>query len=235
MASDTLPVPELASARAAAYSTARPDIAELVPATALAVLDVGCFSGALGAVLMEMAPQRKVSGIELDADAARHARTRLADVLTADLNTLDWQAAFGARRFDCIVFADVLEHLVQPQACLQAALRQLAPGGSIVLGLPNIRHLSALTAIFIRGRFPRRARGIFDATHLRWFTIADAHALLEENGLRVVASRQALRWGDQGGGRINRLLNRLPPWLQRWGPVRELLTYQICLRAQLPS
>ena len=104
-----------------------------------------------------------------------------------------------------------------------------------MISLPNIRHVSVLQAIFLGGRFPQRDRGIFDRTHLRWFTIADAHSLLGDNGLRVSSMSVVLRWGDRGGGRMNRLLNRLPAAVQRWAPVRELLTYQMCLRADLPQ
>lgn len=218
--------------RSAAYTTPRPDVVALVPAGARRILDVGCSNGALGRSLQQQEPQRELCGIEFNGDFCAAARATFALVVQADLNTLDWAGALAERQFDCIIFADVLEHLQRPQDCLAQAVRCLAPGGVIVLSLPNIRHLSALAAIFVQGRFPQRARGIFDSTHLRWFTIADAHALLAAAGLRVEASQPSMRWGDQGGGRLNRLLNRLPPALQRWGPVREFLTYQMCLRAR---
>ena len=112
------------------------------------------------------------------------------------------------------------------------ARQHLRAGGCVVVSLPNIRHLSALRAIFLGGRFPQRDRGIFDRTHMRWFTITDAHALLADCGLKVSARDFALRWGDRGGGRINRLLNHLPKAAQQWTPVREFLTYQMCLRAE---
>jgi hypothetical protein len=95
--------------------------------------------------------------------------------------------------------------------------------------LPNIRHVSALTSIFCSGTFPRRDRGLFDRTHLHWFTFRDACALLNENGLELLAFYQGLRWGDVGGGRLNRLLNRLPDKVKRSMPVREFL------RTSLPS
>ena len=217
--------------REAAYTTLRPDVFALVPEAAVEILDVGCSNGALGRSLMAARTGRVVSGIEYDEKFAQEAAAHLGHVVHGDLNVLDWRAAWGSRRFDCIIFADVLEHLVDPWRCLMQAKDFLRPGGCIVVSLPNIRHLSSLRAIYFNGRFPRRDRGIFDRTHLRWFTIADAHDLLAATGLKVTASGQALRWGDQGGGRMNKLLNRLPAPVQRWAPVREFLTYQICLRA----
>ena len=221
--------------RDSAYTTPRPDIFELVPAVARDVLDVGCSNGALGRSLKAAAPGRRVSGIEYDADFVRQAAASLDQVTQADLNRFDWDAAFGEQRFDCIIFADVLEHLVDPAACLRQALRHLQPQGCVVLSLPNVRHLSVLMSVFVGGRFPQRDRGIFDRTHLRWFTIADAHALLADAGLRVDTGSQAQRWGDRGGGRMNRLLNRLPAAVQKFGPVREFLTYQVSLRARRPE
>jgi cyclopropane fatty-acyl-phospholipid synthase-like methyltransferase len=229
--SRTAPVSAPPSARDAAYTTSRSDVAGLVPPQAMRVLDVGCSNGALGRALAQAQPGRSVCGIEYDAVFAEEARADFELVITADLNLLDWQAAFGERRFDCIVFADVLEHLADPARTLRQARAHLLPGGTVVMSVPNIRHISALAAIFFGGRFPRRDRGIFDRTHLRWFTIADARSLLEENGFAVREMGVALRWGDRGGGRMNRLLNRLPDALQHWGPVRELLTYQVSMRA----
>lgn len=218
--------------RDAAYTTARPDVFEMVPAGARHILDVGCSNGALGRSLKATTPGRSVCGIEFDPRFAREAAAHLDQVVTADLNLLDWREAFAGRTFDCIVFADVLEHLADPQRCLRQARQHLQPGGCVVVSLPNIRHLSALSAIFLGGRFPQRDRGIFDRTHLRWFTVTDAHRLLAGCGLQVCATSLALRWGDRGGGRMNRLLNRLPAAVQRWAPVREFLAYQICLRAE---
>jgi SAM-dependent methyltransferase len=221
--------------RNSAYTTPRPDVSALVPAGARRILDVGCSNGALGRSLLAQLPGRVLCGIEADASFIDEAAREFELVVHADLNVLDWDTALAGRRFDCIIFADVLEHLVDPPRSLRQAREHLAPGGAIVISLPNVRHLSVLTAVFLGGRFPRRDRGIFDRTHLRWFTIADGRALLADAGLQVSAMNQAMRWGDMGGGRMNRLLNRLPLPLRRWGPIRELLTYQVSLRAELPA
>ena len=101
-----------------------------------------------------------------------------------------------------------------------------------MVSLPNIRHLSALRAIFLGRHFLQRDCGMFDRKHTPWFTIADGHGLLTGYGLKVSARDLALRWGDRGGGRINRLLNYLLKAAQQWTPVREFLTYQMCLRAE---
>lgn len=231
MTLETAVEPAPPALRHAAYTSPRPDVSALIPANAARVLDVGCSNGALGRSLKAACPQREVWGIEFDAGFAAQARLRLDHVIQADLNCFDWAAGLGPARFDCIVFADVLEHLAWPADCLAQALRHLAANGHVVVSLPNVRHVSVLKSIFFDGSFPRRDRGIFDRTHLRWFTIKDAHALLHDCGLAVVDTSYSLRWGDRGGGRMNRALNRSPQRLRQWGLLRELLTYQMCLRA----
>jgi 2-polyprenyl-3-methyl-5-hydroxy-6-metoxy-1,4-benzoquinol methylase len=203
----------------------------MVPPSAMRILDIGCSNGALGASLRKACPTRKVVGIEGNAGFAAEAERHLDLVMCADLNRFDWSTAMNDMRFDCIIFADVLEHLVDPGRHIVEAQRFLQPGGCIVISLPNIRHASSLYSIFIKGTFPRRDRGIFDKTHLRWFTIQDAKALIADAGMRVDDISYSLRLGDKGGGMMNRIVNRAFSPIQQFYPVREFLTYQFCLRA----
>jgi len=174
---------------------------------------------------------RRVVGVEGDAAYAAEAERHLDKVICADLNSFDWSTAMQDLRFDCVVFADVLEHLIDPGRHLVEAQRFLQPGGCIVISLPNIRHASSLYSIFIKGTFPRRDRGIFDRTHLRWFTIKDAKTLIDNAGMGIDEVSYSLRLGDKGGGRMNRLANRIFAPIQAFYPIREFLTYQFCLRA----
>jgi 2-polyprenyl-3-methyl-5-hydroxy-6-metoxy-1,4-benzoquinol methylase len=148
----------------------------------------------LGQSLRSAAPGRSVWGIEYDARLAEEASQKLERVITADLNRFDWGAQLSGGRFDCIIFADVLEHLLDPAAVLKASLSPLAPGGCVIVSLPNIRHVSALSSIFVGGTFPRRARGIFDSTHLRWFTYGDAAAMIAMLVWTVDASNHRCAW-----------------------------------------
>ena len=88
-------------------------------------------------------------------------------------------------RFDCVIAADVLEHLVDPWTALGRAVDLLEPGGVAVVSLPNVRYALTFWTLLRRGTWPRDAEGLFDATHLRWFTLNDARALLEGAGLEV--------------------------------------------------
>jgi SAM-dependent methyltransferase len=111
-------------------------------------------------------------------------------VVVADLEEID--ASLG--RFDCVVAADVLEHLRDPWAVMRLVAGELLePGGTVVVSLPNVRFFETFWQLGVRGRWPRRDHGIFDAAHLRWFTRGDAVDLLEQAGLRVERVQPLIR------------------------------------------
>ncbi len=171
-----------------AYETSRPDVQRHVPTTARRVLDLGCASGALGAALKARGTV-EVVGVEADAAYAAEAARRLDRVVQADLETLE-PDALGT--FDCLVAADVLEHLVDPWGVLRRFAALVEPGGTVVVSLPNVRSWETFWQLARHGRWPRRSVGLFDATHLRWFTLADAHDLLTQAGLTVTTVERRL-------------------------------------------
>lgn len=144
------------------------------------VLDLGCAEGDLARALREQGC--RVSGVELDAAAAEKARPDLEECLVADLQTLDLAAAFPESRFDVLVFGDVLEHLVDPLALLRQAKHVLAPGGYVVISIPNIAHGSIRLSL-LAGEFRYRTLGLLDETHVRFFTRETLYRLLIDAGL----------------------------------------------------
>jgi methionine biosynthesis protein MetW len=209
------------AARAAAYERARPEILEHVPWTATRVLDLGCATGTTGAAL-KARQDVEVVGIELEPEYAREAATRLDHVITGDVETARPEGGF-----DVLIAADVLEHLRDPWTALRAHARRLEPGGTAIVSLPNVAHWSTY-AHLARGTWPRRPEGIFDATHLRWFTLRDARELLVQAGLtpRTVVRRG---WVGTRGSRLDVLA---PPLLQV-PAVRTLITFQHVIAATL--
>lgn len=216
-----------------AYTTHRPDVCLLVPQHARSILDLGCSDGSLGQALKGLCPGCEVMGVEFSESLAERAAEKLDAVVVADLNQGTASlAAFSGRRFDCVIAADVLEHLVNPEALLRELRPLVAEEGVLVVSLPNIRHHSALHSIFIRGTFPRRSRGIFDDTHLRWFTLQDIKQMLDATGYAVERVTCTLRVGDQGGGLVNKIASRLLGPISGFPPIREFMAYQYVLRAR---
>jgi SAM-dependent methyltransferase len=209
------------AARAAAYERARPEILEHVPATARRVLDLGCATGTTGAALKRRQPC-EVVGIELEPEYAREAAGRLDRVLAEDVETAEPEG-----RFDVLIAADILEHLRDPWTALRRYAQRLEPGATAVVSLPNVAHWSTY-AHLARGTWPRRPEGIFDATHLRWFTLRDAEDLLAQAGLTpcTVVRRG---WISTRGSR----LDVLAPPLLKVPALRTLITFQHVIAATL--
>jgi methionine biosynthesis protein MetW len=208
--------------RAGTYENARPEVQALVPRDARRILDLGCSSGALGAAL-KARQECEVVGVEVDPVYAERARERLDEVVVADVADAPFEGPF-----DCVIAADVLEHLVDPLAVLRRVADALGPGGSAVVSLPNVRYWNTFWQLGVRGRWPQQPDGIFDRTHLRWFTGRDAVDLVAEAGLRLETVR-----------RIHRLRpSRVSPWDERVGrvvehtPLRPFLTYQVLTRSR---
>jgi len=155
------------------------------------VLDVGCATGYLAAALA--ARGCPVVGVEADpaAAAAATAGGACAEVVTGDVETADCRAALTTRApFDAVVAGDVLEHLRDPWAALAFLASLVRPRGRVVVSVPNISHWTGRRAL-LRGRFPYAEHGLFDRTHLRFFTRTSARELVASAGLRVVAERFA--------------------------------------------
>jgi SAM-dependent methyltransferase len=164
---------------AAYYDQARPEVAALVPAECRRVLDVGCGTGQFGRLLRERG--HHVTGIELVPEVAEVARTHLDHVAVADVEA---GFPFSPTSFDALVFADVLEHLVDPWRVLREATSLLAEGGFVVASVPNVQNLDVLWRL-MRGQWDYRERGLLDRGHLRFFTLATVRELFAQAGLTV--------------------------------------------------
>lgn len=214
------------------YTGSRGDVLACIPASAMSILDVGCSNGALGEELRKLAPLRSVRGIEFDHDFCAEASKRLNSVIQADINHFSWSEHYEPGTFDCIIFADVLEHLNDPWQVLRSSINVLAPGGLVVISFPNIRHISALYSIFVKGSFPRLSRGIFDRTHIRWFTLTDGMDLCKQADLHVEKVVSRPRVFDSPGGRINNFVDKHSDVITSLAPVREFIAYQYILIAR---
>lgn len=145
------------------------------------VLDVGCASGGLLALLRTRAGH--LAGLEISAAAATAAAQIGDHIVQGALEDPD--LPFEAGSFDLVVLADVLEHLADPAAGLQRAMGFCRPGGAILVSVPNVAHWQARLTL-LRGRWPQTDSGTFDASHLRWFTRDALKQLLTAAGLRDV-------------------------------------------------
>lgn len=168
---------------AAGYPDAdRSNVIPFIPSGTARLLDVGCWQGGFGRELKRRRPDVVVVGIEADAGAAAVAATRLDHVVAGRFPD-DIGPDEGP--FDCIVFNDVLEHIVDPWEALRQTRPLLSGAGTVVAVIPNIRHVRAVVPLVVRGRWDYADTGLLDRTHLRFFTRATMIELFETTGYTV--------------------------------------------------
>jgi 2-polyprenyl-3-methyl-5-hydroxy-6-metoxy-1,4-benzoquinol methylase len=159
------------------------------------VLDVGCGAGA-NAAWFRRHGAREIVGVELDPASADRSSAVFDQVICqpieAAVDTLEGS-------FDLIVCADVLEHLVDPWSVVRELGRFATAETCLAISMPNIRFLPAVVRIAFGRGFAYEERGIFDSTHLRFFTRRDAALMLRRGGW------VPQRWGAPPFGRLGSL------------------------------
>ena len=161
----------------------RREILELIPTTATKVLDLGCGTGELGKAIKQR-QKCFVSGVELNKEAYQIAQKNLDAVFCDNLNRFN--PSFINTKFDCIVFADILEHLISPWAVLKKFASVLTDDGTVIASIPNIAHPWILSNLQ-KGLFRYEPAGILDITHLRFFTKTSIFQLFYAAGLKIVS------------------------------------------------
>ena len=147
------------------------------------VLDVGCGAGQNGAIAKDRGA--RVTGVEAYAPSVAVARTRLDEVIEADIETDEATALLAGRTFEVLLFGDVLEHTKDPHAVLARFLPLLEEEGRVVISLPNVAAWPVRLGL-LAGRFEYEDTGVLDSTHLRFFTRATAIRLAKAAGLEIL-------------------------------------------------
>jgi 2-polyprenyl-3-methyl-5-hydroxy-6-metoxy-1,4-benzoquinol methylase len=212
------------------YKKERRELAVLISEEARKILDVGCGGGHLGRLLKSQMEGREIWGVEMNADASEEARKWLDHVHCEDACT--WEPAVEEGYFDVLVFADVLEHLLDPKATLEHYLRWLKPTGSVVMSIPNVRYWG-LVKNLVDGYWTYEDEGLLDRDHVRFFTWTEVERLLASCGLECGEVRSNLdpRCPDVPDGkkidlRLGRItLHDLEPY-----ELREFFTFQYLVR-----
>ena len=148
-----------------------------------ALLDIGCGYGHL---LAMFAGRYRLYGVELSDHAAATASRRLDDtlILRADVQR---GLPFGPQ-MDVTLAVNVVEHLDDPKAGVDAIATALRPGGLCVIHLPTINNAAS--------RLVYRLAYAKDPTHVYRPSGRDVRALFESAGFRHIEESYAphRRW-----------------------------------------
>lgn len=182
------------------YCRINADLLRLVPPDARVVLEVGCGTGALAEAYRRINPDVRYLGVEISPVAAHAAAEagRVDQVFVGDAAMVE-PADLGLPEIepnvDCLVFGDVLEHMLDPWAVLTRLGHWVRNGGQVLACIPNVQHYSVLVNL-LRGKWEYQDEGLLDRTHLRFFTLDSMQELFARAGLKVFDVQP--RWWPDG-------------------------------------
>ena len=175
----------------------------------------------------------RLSRPTLASFSARAAPTPLSAV-TGTVASSNSGGYFGAELkfagYDAIVCADVLEHIRQSPRVLAECRALLAPGGRLLLSIPNAGY-SGLVAELMAGEFRYRTEGLLDETHVRFFTRRTLLRFLAEHGWAVECTEAITRQLPDSEFKV--AFDALPPAVARHLlALPDALTYQFIVVAR---
>ena len=140
------------------------------------VLDVACASGYLADFLKQK--NCLIDGIDIDSEAVKEAQKR------CNAYVLDISKDKVPGKYDIIVLGDILEHLEDPLKILSSLKENLNNDGYIIVSIPNIVNIYPRLKIFF-GNFDYKEKGIFDRTHLKFFTRKSFKEFIKRAGFKI--------------------------------------------------
>lgn len=158
------------------------------------VLDVGCWNGNLGQKLI-LEKQCEVHGIDFDKSALSKAKKNgYKKTFLIDINKNIEELKKINEKYDVVVCADIIEHLIDPKFTLTLLKQLLNKNGIIVISVPNVAFgLNRLNLLL--GKWNYTEFGTLDKTHVRFFTIKTLKELVLSSGLSINKVRPYNQFG----------------------------------------
>lgn len=123
--------------------------------------------------------------IEYDKESFDNAIKYAQTGVCTDIEKDDWLDRFEEQYFDYIIYADILEHLRNPEAVLAKMRRFLKPNGKVLLSVPNVAHGDIIMNL-LRDRFNYTSVGLLDNTHIHLFARENIWTMVKNAGYYIV-------------------------------------------------
>jgi 2-polyprenyl-3-methyl-5-hydroxy-6-metoxy-1,4-benzoquinol methylase len=175
----------------------------LIPDPVEQVLSIGCGWGATEEALVQKG--HKVAAIPLDSIIGACAEAKGIEVTYPDFEKA-YDTLYG-RRFDCIIFSEVLQHLPDPVKILSKYANLLADEGMVIISAPNFSNIKFRRALASE-RISSKEMKDFDKTGLHLTTPKMVKKWLEQSNLQPVRSLYSAE------GRSRRLVPMMPGGLK---------------------
>ena len=147
------------------------------------VLDLGCDIGFIGTLSNNT--NIKMTGVDISSEVLSKLPEIYSVKIPLNLNDTEWKIT---KKYDFVVFTDVVEHLTSPKEAINKIEKILKPDGILILSLPNVAFIWARLVILL-GKFPQETRGIFDQTHFHHFTRNTAKTFVTKSGYKIMEEK----------------------------------------------
>lgn len=202
------------------YHTKREDLIKVIPDGISRILDIGCGTGLTGRAIKDLHKNSiEVTGIEIEPDIAEKAKTNLDKVLVGNVESVT--IPFPQGYFDCMIYGDVLEHLIDPWGLLARLNPFLKHNGYVIASIPNVAHYRILKMLG-RKEWTYQDRGIMDKTHLRFFTIKSIEDMFGKASLNIVRIEHKI-----SASRVKKIMNKI-----LCGAILDFITEQYVIVAR---
>ena len=163
------------------YNVKLIELMEKVREESFSVLEIGCDCGATLLEIKNRFPNAEVYGSEINKAAVAIA-SHVASVALNDIE--EENIPFPKKKFDYIIFGDVLEHLHNPLKTLIYCKDFLCKGGCIIASIPNVMHISIMEQL-MQGDFTYQETGLLDKTHIHLFTYNEIIRMFHTAGYEI--------------------------------------------------
>lgn len=178
------------------------------------VLDIGCYDGTLGEMLIKN--NNEVYGVEINKEVAEIAKRKGLKVKIQDIGS---RFVFEDNFFDVIVAAEIIEHILDTDFFIDGIKRVLKPNGVLVLSTPNVASFGRSLFLLLRKNpyfeasfgYPPEAH----AGHIRFFTKGLLLDYLEYKGFEIIKFTSDVVNFTSSGKIASKLLADLIPTLGR--------------------
>ncbi len=142
------------------------------------VLEVGCANGRMTEYLLKKGC--RITGVEILPELAREAEEFCEKVIIGNIENEKTLSKLEGKKYDVVLFMDVLEHLINPKKVLLRIKNFLEKNGCIIISLPNTVFFSQRLKILFGDFSYQKEGGILDENHLRFFTLRTAKKMFYE-------------------------------------------------------
>lgn len=159
-------------------------IFSLIPSNSKNILDIGCASGYLGKYIKSKYKSIPITGLDNNKEDIKIAKKNLDEALIFNLESDIFPERFKKNKFDVVILADILEHLINPEKLLQNLHQIITSNSTLIISIPNIVHQSTIINLINR-KWEYTDTGILDKTHLKFFSRQSICQLLKQNGFVI--------------------------------------------------